>query len=188
MTWWDHETGSIWTQPWGQALVGPLKGTQLQVLPFSLVPWETWRTEYPETLAMVVENQGAYSTQGLTNDFVAGVAIGDAARAYPYLEMVEQIVTNDDLNGVPLVIHVNPDTRSIHIFVRQLSDGTVLTFTGDAERMIDDQTGSVWNPIRGVAIEGELAGQGLREIPYISSYDWAWLDFFPNSSFYQANP
>ena len=38
MTWFDHETNSIWSQPWGMAISGPLKGTRLDVFPFSLHP------------------------------------------------------------------------------------------------------------------------------------------------------
>ena len=185
MTWYDHETSSIWSQPWGRALVGPLKGTQLQVLPFSLVPYGTWLAEHPGTLVLFTGGGfGRYGRQSPRDDFVAGVAIGDAARAYPFDVLREQPVINDVLDGIPLVVHTNPETRSIHIFVRQLSDGTLLTFSGDGEQMVDDQTGSVWDPARGLAIEGELTGQGLREIPYVSAFDWAWEDFYPESDFY----
>lgn len=184
MTWWDHETGSIWTQPWGRALEGELKGTQLQLLPFSLEPWESWREAYPDTLVLDIRDR-SYGQQTASDNFVAGVAFGqDIARGYPYAIIARQMVTNDTLNGIPLVIHVNPETRSIHIFVRQLSDGTELTFMGGPEQMFDLETDSTWDPVRGIAIDGELAGEGLREIPYISSFDWAWLDFYPNTDFY----
>lgn len=186
MTWYDHETGSIWSQPWGRAICGELTGTTLKILPFSLVPWETWKAEHPDTQVLVDESGGLpYSSQGLQDDFVAGVAIGDLARGYPYTSISEEVVINDLLGDIPLVIHTNPQTRSIHIFVRQLPDGTLLTFTGDFETLVDDQTGSIWDPVRGLAIDGELVGQALREIPYISSFDWAWLDFYPHSDFYQ---
>ena len=52
MTWWDHETESIWSQPWGRAIAGPLKGTELELIPSQLVPWKTWRETYPDTLAL----------------------------------------------------------------------------------------------------------------------------------------
>lgn len=184
MTWYDHETGSIWTQPWGRALTGPLKGTQLKVLPFSLVPWSTWQADHPDTL--VLHENGFFGAGRETprNNFVAGVAIGEAARAYPFPIIREEPVINDALNGIPLVLHTNPETRSIHIFVRRLSDGTELTFSGDGQQLLDDQTGSTWDPARGIATDGELTGEGLREIPYVSSFDWAWLDFYPESDFY----
>jgi hypothetical protein len=187
MTWWDHETQSIWTQPWGRALEGPLKGTQLKLLPFSLVPWGTWVEEHPDTV--ILDEPGFYSQQPPSDDFVLGVAFGEVARAYPYPDVVEAGMINDELNGVPLMLHANPDTRAVHIFARQLPDGTVLTFTENGQALVDEQTNSTWDPVRGVATDGLLSGQGLREIPYVSSYDWAWLDFYPESDFYgDENP
>jgi hypothetical protein len=41
MTWWDHQTQSVWSQVWGQAIAGPLKGTTLELIPASIVPWRT---------------------------------------------------------------------------------------------------------------------------------------------------
>jgi uncharacterized protein DUF3179 len=183
MTWFDHETGSIWTQPWGQALEGELKGTQLQIIPVSLVPWSTWLQEHPDTLALT--SNETYGQQFTSDNFVAGVAIGDAARAYPYPTIAEAIIVNDTLGEIPLVIHTNPETRSIRVFVRQLSDGTLLTFEGNADVLVDSLTNSTWDAETGLAMEGELRGEALREIPYTSSFDWAWLDFYPNTDFYR---
>ena len=184
MTWWDHETDSVWSQPWGRAIEGPLKGTQLQVLPFSLIPWETWQMEHPDTLVLVSEDGLSYGSERIRDDFVAGVAVGDVARGYYYSAIAGEGVVNDLLGDIPVVVHANPETRSIHIFIRQLPDGTVLTFTGDENSLVDDVSGSVWDPVRGLAIEGPLTGQALRELPYISAFDWAWSDFYPHSDFY----
>lgn len=187
MTWWDHETDSVWTQPWGRALTGPLKGTTLKLLPFSLTTWDTWRQEHPDTLALVVENQAHFNGQRVQDGFVIGLAIGDVARAYPYEVAAEEVVIEDWLGDIPVLVHVNPQTRSIHVYLRQLGDGTLLTFTGNAEQLVDDQTGSIWTPERGLAIEGELSGQAMRELPYITSFDWAWHDFYPHTTFYSGN-
>jgi hypothetical protein len=185
MTWYDHSTYSIWSQPWGRALTGDLEGTQLQLIPFSLVPWGTWRAEHPNTLAL--KNEGYAPPETVTDEFVVGLAIGDVARAYPYHVLKRGIIIHDELSGIPLLLHLNPETRSIHIFVRQLNDGKILDFRVAGENLVDNQTGSVWNPTRGLANDGELSGQALRELPWISSYDWAWLDFYPHSDFYSNN-
>jgi hypothetical protein len=34
MTWWDWETQSIWSQPWGAAIDGELTGARLTLLPY----------------------------------------------------------------------------------------------------------------------------------------------------------
>ncbi len=186
MTWWDHENESVWTQPLGQALQGPLKGTQLQILPFSLVPWETWLEEHPDTLVLSTNEGGGLRVERPREDYVVGVAIGEFVKAYPYPVISEAVLVNDTIGDIPVVVHANPETRSVHIYVRQLADGTILTFEGDRQQMIDQQTSSLWEPTRGLAIEGELKGQALRALPYISSFDWAWLDFYPTSEFYQG--
>ena len=97
MTWFDHETNSIWSQPWGIAISGPLKGTRLDMLPFSLAPWASWRAEHPDTLAL---------------------------------------------------------------------NTSAVRYGGDRER--------------------PLKGSLLKQIPYTPAFDWAWLDFYPDSPFYGA--
>lgn len=185
MTWFDHETESVWTQPWGRALVGDLKGTQLQIVPFSLEPWESWVGEHPESL--VLQAEGILRGQLPRDDFVLGVSIGEESRAYPYPIVSEEIVVNDQMADFPILVHANPETRAVHIYLRQLSDGTELTFTGDGEELIDDQTNSTWRPSNGLAINGELQGQVLREIPYVTAFQWAWLDFYRTSSVYDGS-
>ena len=53
------------------------------------------------------------------------------------------------------------------------------------EGLVDAETGSTWDMSRGLAREGEFQGQALLRLPYLSSFDWAWLDFHPNSEFYR---
>ncbi|KAA3656338.1 MAG: DUF3179 domain-containing protein [Chloroflexi bacterium] len=33
MTWYDHDTSSIWSQPWGRAIQGEQKGVELRLAP-----------------------------------------------------------------------------------------------------------------------------------------------------------
>ena len=50
MTWWDHETDSIWSQPWGRAIVGQLEGTRLDQIPAAIMRWSVWLADQPDTL------------------------------------------------------------------------------------------------------------------------------------------
>jgi hypothetical protein len=191
MTWWDHETNSIWSQPWGTALVGPLEGTALTLIPASIVPWETWKDEHPDT-SVLVNNLGdrrgfAHGTQ---NDFVIGVALEDFAVAYGYSVAAQQGVINDMVGEHPVAVVVNSETRNIEVFLRRVAvEGNdqpfVLTFDRDSEgRLVDLETGSVWNLTQKVATDGELRGTPLQQVPWVSSFDWAWEDFFPHTTFY----
>ena len=41
----DAETGSWWQQVSGEAIFGPLKGTQLPLIPFDQLTFAAWREE-----------------------------------------------------------------------------------------------------------------------------------------------
>ena len=82
MTWFDHETGSIWSQPWGMAITGPLKGTQLLMLPVSLEPWGSWRAAHPDSLVVDINGSFMYAGEAPRAGFVIGVVMDDDARAY----------------------------------------------------------------------------------------------------------
>ena len=45
----DHETGSYWFQVAGEAVVGPLTGTRLGLLPSVTMTWGEWKRLFPET-------------------------------------------------------------------------------------------------------------------------------------------
>ena len=52
MTFWDHDTGSVWSQPSGEAVAGPRLGQRLETLPISYTTWDAWRDLHPGTLAL----------------------------------------------------------------------------------------------------------------------------------------
>jgi len=183
MTWYDHETDSIWSQPWGRALRGPLKGVQLNLLPFQLTTWERWKEAYPNTQVMTDDLQRlTVRTQGFQPNFVIGLVLGEHSKAYYYTDVERQGVVNAMLGETPALIWAWAEIYQA--YARQI-DGQILTFTFDGEYLIDQETASHWDPNLGLAISGPLAGKSLKPIPSLSSYDWAWVDFYPNSEFYQ---
>lgn len=48
----DRNTESLWSQILGEAVTGPLKGTELPQLPATHTTWEDWRSRHPDTLAL----------------------------------------------------------------------------------------------------------------------------------------
>ena len=45
----DHQPGSYWFQVLGEAIVGPMFGQRLTLLPSSIMEWGQWKELYPET-------------------------------------------------------------------------------------------------------------------------------------------
>jgi len=186
MTWYDHQTESVWSQVWGQAIAGPLKGTTLELIPASIVPWSTWRAEHPHTLAMTNDKDRLFSREEQPRDgWVIGIVLGEHSKAYRYSPLAEKWVVNDFVGPYPVVLYVDPQTRDIKAYLRQVGE-QVLTFSPDAEkgRLVDTETGTRWDVALGLAREGELKGETMRQVPYLSSFDWAWQDFHPDSEFY----
>ena len=52
MTFWDHDTGSIWSQPLGEAIAGPRKGQTLETLPVAFTTWGAWQEIHPDSLPL----------------------------------------------------------------------------------------------------------------------------------------
>jgi hypothetical protein len=183
MTWYDHETESIWSQPWGRAIKGAHKGVVLNLLPFQLTSWGSWKEAFPETLVMIDDIDRLNSRrQRFEFDFVIGLTLGQVSKAYYYTDVLQANVINDTLGEVPVVIWASGDIYQAYI--RQ-AGGNVLTFRVEGQNLVDNETGSTWDAVRGLAIAGALEGESLQPVPSLSSYDWAWEDFYPESEFYK---
>ena len=186
MTWWDHETNSVWSQPWGMSIGGELEGTRLKLIPAAIGPWDAWLADHPDTLVLQSqESRFAPRRQGFTSDFVIGIALGEYAKAYPFNQASGEGAVNDRIGPYAVVVVADAETKSVHSFLRKAADQE-LEFTLSDDTLVDVQTGSKWDLVKGIAIEGPLRGEVLQRVPYITSYDWAWEDFYPHTEFYDA--
>ena len=169
MTWFDHETESIWSQPWGMAIAGPLEGTRLLQIPARIIPWNAWVTEHPDT--QVLKTQSGLSRprrQYFTSSYVIGIALGENAKAYPFTPVSKQGVINDFIGPFPVLVFADQETKAVHSYLRKVND-QVLEFELREDILVDIQTGSTWNVARGIAVDGPLRGEVLRTVPYITS-------------------
>ena len=84
MTWYDHETDSIWSQPWGRSIRGDLRGIELFLLPSQITTWGSWKAEHPDTLAMTNGVGGGLFNfrQKFDPDFVIGLLLANKATPY----------------------------------------------------------------------------------------------------------
>jgi hypothetical protein len=182
MTWYDHETQSVWSQPWGRGIKGELKGVELFLLPSQVTTWASWRGEHPQTLAMTndLDRLGS-NRQGFSPDFVIGLLLAGDSKAYYFRDVSAEGLINDRLGEFPIFIWGSEN--NFHAYIRQVDD-QILSFRLDGETVVDDETGSVWDVARGIATEGPLTGSVLQPVPGSTAYDWAWLDFYPQAEFY----
>ncbi len=183
MTWWDHETRSVWSQPWGRAIDGDYRGVELFLLPSRVTTWTDWKAAHPDTLAMVndVDSLIGPARQGFSANYVLGLVVGEEAKAYYYEDVAAEGLLNDSFAGLPIVIWA--DETGMQAYFRQVEERT-LTFQFEKSQVMDRETGSSWDLARGIASDGPLRGTALQAVPSSSAFDWAWRDFYPQSEFY----
>jgi len=182
MTFWDHDTGSIWSQPLGEAIAGPRKGQTLELLPVTFTTWEAWLGTHPETLALDVpagESGFDLSRMAIVLDLA-----GDTV-AYRYPDLLELGVVNDTVAGVEIAVVVDPaDPDRWETFARRLADDTVLTLAIENGRLVDAETGTSWDPVRGFGLEGTLAERSLGVLPGFTMFPRDFDTFWPDGRFW----
>jgi hypothetical protein len=84
------------------------------------------------------------------------------------------------MGDLPIVVIAVADTRIFRTFSRLVSDRE-LTFHLAEGLLIDEETGTTWDPFTGAAHVGPLAGERLAPASHTLSFDWAWQIFHPDS-------
>ncbi len=182
MTWWDHDTGSVWSQPLGEAIAGPRKGAKLELLPSTLTSWGAWKEAYPATLAL--EAPAGHSGFDL-DSMVIVVELGEEAVAYPVPELRRAGVANDVVAGLELAVVVDPaEPERWAVFSRRLEDRVVELTVVDGE-LVDTETGTVWDPVRGLARRGPLQGEVLGLLPGFTAFPRDFGTFWPEGRVWQ---
>jgi Protein of unknown function (DUF3179) len=193
----DVETRSGWIQLLGEAVDGPLKGKELEPVTSVWTDWKSWRTEHPTTTAVSFpRGTKRYARSALEADasrkrsFIDGLQWGLArdgqARSWPFSNLTRVPVVNDAFAGSPLLVLFNPATLGATAFDRRI-DGKELVFRRRGDDVVDDQTGSVWDPLTGRSLRGPLEGRQLAPVNGVASLRDVWRDFHPQSSIWSPD-
>jgi len=176
MTWWDHRTGSVWSQPRGEAILGPLAGARLELLPSTLTTWGDWLDAHPDSLAL--DAPAGFSGFALDQMAIA-VDLGEVA-AYRVTELRSSGVVNDVVAGVEIAVVADPGgSDRWAVFSRRL-DATTVELTMTDEGLVDRATGSVFDPFVGIARSGPLRGQVLDKLPAFTVFPKDFPTFYPD--------
>jgi hypothetical protein len=210
----DHQTDSLWSHVAGQAVTGPMQGTILRMMPATHTNWKTWKQLYPRTLLLdpgqspyqrdynVDPYEGYYSSvdtgvivprredQRLhPKAFILGLRLDGMVKAYPFTRLGKEAVVNDTVANMSVVVTFQERTATGQVFNRRVGD-RVLTFVsgtsgvGEPLTMRDEQTGSLWSGLAGVALEGTLKGERLTPVPATYAFWFAWKDYYPETTVY----
>jgi len=198
----DSTTQTWWRQVNGEAIVGPLKGAALREIPSAQMSLRAWLEQYPETKIMQPDttfneryenlkdyDRGKSDSDLLKKDslswqkksWIVGVQIGMNARAYDWEELLKRRVVNDTLNKTPILVTLENDSLSFHVWNRD-----TLSFDLSPDSLlVDNQTKSVWN-WNGRAVSGPLAGSKLPVIQSYQEFWHSWKTFRPQTTRYES--
>lgn len=181
MTWFDHDTGTVWSQPLGEAIVGERKGARLELMAVQLSSWGTWRETHPQTLALDAPARNArfrLETMSIVVDFKTEVGV------YSVSALSNQGPANDIVAGVPIAVVLDPEAEDRWVvFVRSIGD-QVLTLDREGDRIVDRETGTVWDVTNGRALEGPLKGEFLAILPSFTAFESDARTFWPDARYW----
>jgi hypothetical protein len=195
----DSKTGTWWRQVNGEAIIGPLKGKQLEEIPSEQTTLGAWISRYPDTKILqedsifkeeydhLVNFDEGKTKEGLPKrdsvswrdkSWVVGIQIGMEPRAYDWIELLQQKVINDKVGSTSLIVAIEQDSVTFHVWQRPDS---LMFSLNDSHGLIDDKTNSEWD-WNGKCIEGKLAGASLEHIQSYQEYWHSWKTFRPQTT------
>jgi hypothetical protein len=201
----DATTKSWWQQATGTAVAGPLKGASLPEIPSQQMTLASWLDAHPASLIMQPDTTFSKDYAGLADfdngtiksdlekrdslswkdkSWVIGIMQGNSAKAYDWNGLVEEKVIEDSLPDLPVVIALEQDGVSFHVWDRRL-DGTTLHFEKEIiSNRLTDNTGSKWT-MNGLCISGPLQGRQLQPVQAYQEFWHSWKTFHPQTKKYQ---
>jgi len=202
----DQTTGSWWYQATGEAAVGPMQGSYLKELPYEQSTLGAWLNKHPGSLILQPDNHFKSDYEDLKDydvrqavdrdstlknkdslmrkSWVIGVVLDKKPKAYDWRKMQQICLLNDQFGATPLLIGLEDDDHSFHVFNRQV-DGKALTFKLDTTgRFTDNETSSTWN-WEGLCVSGTSKGKQLAKLQAYQEYWHSWKHFHPGTLFWK---
>lgn len=160
---WDRQTQTWWQQLTGEAIVGELTGTQLDILPATIAAWQDFRDIYPEGMVLSRDTGhgreygknpyvgydevgqspflffGEEDERLLPTERVAALTVGQTAVAFPFSFLESEGVVHHQAAGQDMVVFFRPGVRSA-LDQYSIADSRRVGSTGIFLRELDGQT------------------------------------------------
>jgi Protein of unknown function (DUF3179) len=197
----DAATGSWWRQATGEAIAGPMKGRVFKEIAFKQLKLAAWLREYPNSYVMQQDTsfkkdydelegyddgtiKGSLekrdSASWKRKSWVIGVIHNKASKAYDWNDLVKATLINDSVEGLPVVLALEEDTASFHVYNRLVNGATLHFEKRKNDMFIDENTHSTWN-MEGVCIGGTMKGEKLKPVQSYQEFWHSWSTFHPNT-------
>lgn len=207
----DYETKSLWPVMMNRAVRGKMAGTRLQELPVvEKTTWGEWKKAHPETKVLSVKTSKGWIEHDPHNAYaerfaagkagvrpienvdhrlgaferVIGIELEGESKAYAARRLQKDGVVQDEVGKVPVVVTATESSEAFWAFHRRLGD-EVLRFSDKlVEGHLEDEGGSRWDPMTGVATHGPRKGDRLEWVPTKDVFWFIWADYHPKTGLY----
>ncbi len=203
----DRLTQSNWSQMRLQSVNGDFIGKFIEPIHVIETSWTTWKSMFPDAKVMSTETgtardygdfpYGDYRTNNQRllfpvnnndsrlpgKDRVLGLLVGNIATAYNINDFGTLTVTNESLEGTPIVVAGSGNDNFAVAYERKLDSGEILELTpleNEYPVIMTDSEGNKWD-VFGVAVEGNRQGTRLKPTISFISYWFAWAAFYPHT-------
>ena len=205
----DAGTKSWWQQATGIAIAGSLKGKQLREVPSAQMRLGDWLALHPNSMVLQPDTHFLAKYDSLKGydegtiagklehrdtaswkfkSWVIGLQFQGVTRAYDWNMLVKKRILQDYINGIPILITLEPNGQSFYVF----SHADSLHFTYDSVQHLIRETGTqaCWTP-RGVRLGDTLANRGgpnsltLQPLQAYQEFWHSWQTFHPNTTRFQ---
>ncbi len=184
--------------------VGPRRTYGHETIPLTLTTWDKWKETHPETVALRKGNRGGDPYIGYYGGRSAGV-IGESNKddrlptkelvldlgfdsepvAFPHSELRSQQLVHTSHDGAATIVYFDPATDTALAYGAVVADQELsfkLIERDGCEWLQDDQTGTLWVPFTGQAVDGKLSGNALERLHANNVFWFAWNDFYTQTS------
>ncbi|MCW3120315.1 MAG: hypothetical protein JWM28_4397 [Chitinophagaceae bacterium] len=200
----DYTTKSWWQQATGIAITGPLKGTALKEIPSQQITLASWFRAHPNSSVLQPDTAFQKQYEDLAGfdkgtiesnlekrdsvswkfkSWVIGIEYKGQSKAYDWNTLVAKRIINDSLPQLPVIIALEADTASYHVWSREINHRS-LQFEISDNNLKDLTTHSTWN-LEGICVEGPLKGEQLIPVQASQEFWHSWETFHPKTSKYK---
>jgi hypothetical protein len=194
----DSSTKSWWRQATGEAIAGPLKGSQLPEIesvqlsagkffwlyPFGrLMDADAPSVQFYDSLARYERGKSKSdltkrdSLSWKEKSWVVGVQLGQSSKAYDWNQLVETRIINDKVGDTPLVIALSADNSSFMVYQRP-DEAEIFSIVNDTLVSQTAKYDFSGKPVLPDAFP-------LKRLSAYQEYWHSWRSFHPNTQVYQ---
>jgi len=207
----DRQTGTLWQHATGEALLGSLKGVQLQPLGGELIRWSKWKEMYPHTTlasepipehgrfpGLIPRNRLEYLLETFSTNYAAsgfvtdnrlpmhdeivGISLAGVDKAYPLSVIRNQGIVHDQIGENSIAIVYYADADHVNVF-NILVDNKIIELAL-ANDTLSSNDGMMYWTWMGNPLTADTPP--LQKLQIERQWWLGWIEFHPASEVYQS--